>query len=55
MKHTFTYEDYDGIHKVQVESQAEIASDLVTHFADYLLACGFHPDTVDEVLGKGDE
>ena len=55
MKHTFTYEDYDGIHEVHVESNAEVITDLIDHFAGYLLACGFLEETVNEALGRGDE
>ncbi len=55
MKHIFMYEDYEGNLSVEINSNAEVITGLVDAFRRYLLACGFHPDTVDEALGKGDE
>ena len=55
MKHIFMHEDYDGNLSVEINSNAEVATDLVEAFGRYLLACGFHPDTVDEALGKGED
>lgn len=40
---------------VEISLESDALIDLIEAFADFLVACGFHPDLIKQELGQDDE
>lgn len=45
----YVYEGKENTHKMPADTTTE---ELYYFFREFLLGCGWHPDTVDKIIGK---
>ncbi len=50
--YTFTLTHVDGC-KITVEGNKETVTEVLEDFKTFMLACGYHPDNIDDINNDG--